>query len=134
MTDTSFWKTILFIAIIVIPTFVGCGFCGTQNPFDPVKWREGGEGDVRHQMVEDLARNHLKTTMTKDDIKMLLGMPDEEIGPPLLDGIVVFGIPLERTKITWRYDFHGPSCNWCTALNISFDEKGFYHSYYIGEQ
>ena len=71
--------------IVTLAIIIGHGGwwydCVPQIPFDPVKWEEGSINDMRHRMLKDLTQNHLKTTMTRNDIEKILGKPDREFHP-----------------------------------------------------
>ena len=126
-------RLILFVPLFMVSIFLLMMllFCGilfyvftvpcpeAQIPFDPIKWNDVNADSHqrqkdRHGMLRDLAQNHLRTTMTQDDVKKLLGPPSSD------------------KEHSWSYD--GGSTLRCwdgCVLRIYFDDNGFFHEYVI---
>ena len=86
-------------------------------------------GDNRHKMLKDLVKNYLKTTMTKNDVEKLLGLPDK-VSPR--DGIW-YPPPPHNTEERWYYVIEA-ECTWCAHFYVYFDDRGFYCYHYIKGQ
>jgi len=104
------------------------GDIGADHPGKPLR---RAIGDLRHGMLNDLTKNILKTTMTKDDIEKLLGLPDEVVGED--KKYVYLYAPNHNVVEYWYYEIWG-ACTFCAHFYVGFDDKGFYVHHYVKGQ
>ena len=68
-------EKLFYLMLIIVFSFVdGCNTKVVKRSFDSHMWKEGI--DHRHEMIDDLVKNHLKKEMKKDDVLEMLGEPD----------------------------------------------------------
>ncbi|MGL6197060.1 MAG: hypothetical protein ACRC2T_19785 [Thermoguttaceae bacterium] len=122
------WLFILFAP--VLPRLIGCVYSIPQIPFDSAKWQTSEKTEYRDEsythrasMIKDLKQNHLRTGMTVDMVKEILGETRW------------FGYFTPRffsqhsDEYVMLYDC-GPGYDF---LVVCFDKKGFYRSSYFME-
>ena len=136
---TSMLMLMLFLFIEWLD-FPGCKVHRYRLVFKSPQWkgdivnRETMIGHYRHRMLDDLTKNRLKATMTKDDIEKLLGPPDEVVAKDN-EGHKKHVCPQHNSTVDeyWLYEIWG-ACTFCAHFYIGFDDNGFYCHHYVRGQ
>jgi len=114
------------LALIFVFLFVlGCHQSKVKPiPFDTTTWQTGITD--RSAMLRDLTGNHLATTMTRDDVKRILGEPDRIVAKKELPRLK------NNVEEYWQYDMElDDECFDCHVFRVGFDEHGNYCHWHV---